>query len=106
MAASGIMKGLLALAVACHLLNTEGGTYQIWYAASDALFFFFPLFIGYTAGQKFGGTPFITMVIGGALTHPLMIKAFEASQTGETAEHFLGIPVVLSIIVLQLSPSF
>lgn len=94
MAASGIMKGLLALAVACNLLNTEGGTYQIWFAASDALFFFFPLFIGYTAGQKFGGTPFITMVIGGALTHPLMIKAFEASQTGQTAEHFLGIPVV------------
>ena len=94
MAASGIMKGLLALAVACGVLNTEGGTYQIWYAASDALFFFFPLFIGYTAGQKFGGSPFITMVIGGALTHPLMIKAFETSQAGGTTEHFFGVPIV------------
>lgn len=94
MAASGIMKGLLALAVACGVLTTEGGTYQIWYAASDALFFFFPLFIGYTAGQKFGGSPFITMVIGGALTHPLMIKAFEASQAGQSTEHFFGIPIV------------
>lgn len=94
MAASGIMKGLLTLAVACGVLTTEGGTYQIWFAASDALFFFFPLFIGYTAGQKFGGSPFITMVIGGALTHPLMIKAFEAGQTGQLTEHFLGIPIV------------
>ncbi|WP_241574913.1 PTS beta-glucoside transporter subunit IIABC [Rosenbergiella nectarea] len=94
MAASGIMKGLLALAVACGVLNTDGGTYQIWFAASDALFFFFPLFLGYTAGQKFGGSPFITMVVGGALTHPLMIKAFEASQAGQVTEHFLGIPVV------------
>ncbi|WP_241576185.1 PTS beta-glucoside transporter subunit IIABC [Rosenbergiella collisarenosi] len=94
MAASGIMKGLLALAVACGWLATEGGTYQIWYAASDALFFFFPLFIGYTAGQKFGGSPFITMVIGGALTHPLMIKAFETSQAGGGSETFFGIPVV------------
>lgn len=34
------------------------------------------------------------MVIGGALTHPLMIKAFEASQAGQATEHFLGIPIV------------
>ncbi|HFF7249035.1 TPA: PTS transporter subunit EIIC, partial [Klebsiella pneumoniae] len=33
-------------------------------------------------------------VIGGALTHPLMIQAFEASQApGAAVEHFLGIPV-------------
>ncbi len=34
------------------------------------------------------------MVIGGALTHPLMIQAFEASRApGAAVEHFLGIPV-------------
>jgi PTS system beta-glucosides-specific IIC component len=55
MAASGILKGLLALAVVCGWLTTNSGTYQIWFAASDALFFFFPLFLGYTAGKKFGG---------------------------------------------------
>lgn len=34
------------------------------------------------------------MVIGGALTHPLMIQAFEAVQAlGATADDFLGIPV-------------
>ncbi len=94
LAASGILKGLLALAVVCGWLTPQQGTYQIWFAASDALFFFFPLFLGYTAGKKFGGNPFITMVIGGALTHPLMIQAFEASQApGAVAEHFLGIPV-------------
>lgn len=94
MAATGLLKGLLALAVVCGWLNTEQATYKIWFAASDALFFFFPLFLGYTAGKKFGGNPFITMVIGGALTHPLMIQAFEAGQMpGATAEYFLGIPV-------------
>jgi PTS system beta-glucosides-specific IIC component len=82
LAASGILKGLLALAVVCGWLTPEQGTYKIWFAASDALFFFFPLFLGYTAGKKFGGNPFITMVIGGALTHPLMIQAFDASQGG------------------------
>ncbi|MCJ1857070.1 PTS beta-glucoside transporter subunit IIABC [Klebsiella quasipneumoniae subsp. similipneumoniae] len=94
MAATGLLKGLLALAVTCGWLTPEQGTYKIWFAASDALFFFFPLFLGYTAGKKFGGNPFISMVIGGALTHPLMIQAFEASQApGAAVEYFLGIPV-------------
>ncbi len=48
-------EGLLALAVTCGWLTPEQGTYKIWFAASDALFFFFPLFLGYTAGKKFGG---------------------------------------------------
>ncbi|SFN22760.1 PTS system beta-glucoside-specific IIA component, Glc family /PTS system beta-glucoside-specific IIB component, Glc family /PTS system beta-glucoside-specific IIC component, Glc family [Izhakiella capsodis] len=95
LAASGILKGLLALAVVCGWLTTDSGTYKIWFAASDALFFFFPLVLGYTAGKKFGGNPFITMVIGGALTHPMMIAAFNASQQpGAVPEAFLGIPVI------------
>lgn len=94
LAASGILKGVLALAVVCGWLAPQQATYKVWFAASDALFFFFPLFLGYTAGKKFGGNPFITMVIGGALTHPLMIQAFEASQApGAAAAYFLGIPL-------------
>lgn len=94
LAASGILKGLLALAVVCGWLSTDSGTYKIWFAASDALFFFFPMVLGYTAGKKFGGNPFITMVIGGALIHPAMIQAFEASQqAGAVGDAFLGIPV-------------
>jgi len=94
LAASGILKGLLALAVVCHWLTIDSGTYKIWFAASDALFFFFPMVLGYTAGKKFGGNPFITMVIGGALTHPLMLQSFEASQLpGATVDAFLTIPV-------------
>lgn len=94
LAASGILKGLLALAVVCGWLTTQQATYKIWFAASDALFFFFPLFLGYTAGKKFGGNAFITMVIGGALTHPLMIQSFEASMAPDgVADYFLGIPV-------------
>ncbi|MEJ0230758.1 PTS beta-glucoside transporter subunit IIABC (plasmid) [Klebsiella michiganensis] len=94
LAASGILKGLLALAVVCGWLTSQQATYKIWFAASDALFFFFPLFLGYTAGKKFGGNPFITMVIGGALTHPLMIQAFDASMApGAATEYFLSIPV-------------
>ncbi|MGX4743551.1 PTS beta-glucoside transporter subunit IIABC [Providencia rettgeri] len=94
MAASGILKGLLSLADALGWLSTSSGTYQIWFAASDSLFYFFPLVLGYTAGKKFGGSPFVTMTIGGALIHPMMITAFQQSLVaGSTPEYFLGIPV-------------
>lgn len=90
MAASGILKGLLAMSLVFGWLHSESATYKIWYAASDSLFYFFPLVLGYTAGKKFGGSPFLTMAIGGALTHPLITQAFEASAQ---PERFLGIPV-------------
>ena len=95
LAASGILKGLLALALVCGWLSPESGTYKIWFAASDALFYFFPLVLGYTAGVKFGGNPFITMTLGGALVHPMMLEAFSASQqAGAAVQSFLGVPVI------------
>lgn len=39
MAATGLLKGLLALALTCGWLTPQQGTYKIWFAASDALFF-------------------------------------------------------------------
>jgi phosphotransferase system glucose/maltose/N-acetylglucosamine-specific IIC component len=38
------------------LADPQQGTYKIWFAASDALFFFFPLFLGYTAGKNLAVT--------------------------------------------------
>ena len=90
MAACGILKGLLALGLACGLLNETSGTYRILYAAGDALFYFLPMVLGYTAGKKFGGNPFVTMIVGGALVHPMMLEAFRSGA----AETFLGIPLV------------
>lgn len=84
MAASGILKGLLSLAITLNWLSASSGSYQILFATSDSLFYFFPLVLGYTAGNKFGGNPFLTMAIGGALVHPLMLAAFQQ----ETTEYF------------------
>ncbi|HGN1707335.1 TPA: PTS beta-glucoside transporter subunit IIABC [Providencia rettgeri] len=93
MAASGILKGFLALFVTLNWLSEQSATYKLWFAASDSLFYFFPLVLGYTAGKKFGGSPFLTMAIGGALVHPSMLAAFQQSLTGATPEYFLGLPI-------------
>jgi len=95
MAAAGILKGLLALALATGWMDDTSGTYKLLFAASDALFYFFPIVLGYTAGNKFGGNPFITMLIGGALVHPQIMEAFQASQLeGVEPLHFLGVPII------------
>ena len=94
MAASGILKGLLALSIAFNWLTPTDGTYQILFAIGDALFYFFPIVLGYTAAKKFGGSPFVSMAIGGALVHPTMMAAFQASQApAAEALTFLGMPV-------------
>lgn len=94
LAASGILKGFLSLALACGWISSDSGGYKVLFAASDALFYFFPIILGYTAGKKFGGNPFITMAIGGAMTHPLMIAAFDSSMAANgVALDFFGIPL-------------
>lgn len=105
MAASGILKGGLALAIAAGWTTTDSGIYQLLFAGSDALFFFFPLALGYTAGAKFGGSPFVTMAIGGALVHPTMIAAFNASQApGYEALTFFGVPITFMNYASSVMP--
>jgi len=94
LAAAGILKGFLTLAVATGWLVNTGGTYKLLFATGDALFYFFPIMLGYTAGKQFGGNPFITMCIGGALVHPQIMEAFRASQfEGDEPLHFFGVPI-------------
>lgn len=96
LAASGILKGFLALALAMKWTTSNSGTYQLLNAAGDALFYFFPVILGYTAGKKFGGNPFISMAIGGALIHPSIASILQAGQqVGADPISFLGIPVTL-----------
>lgn len=57
MAASGILKGFLALSLVCGWLQPTSGSYMILFAASDSLFYFFPLVLGYTRGKNLAAIP-------------------------------------------------
>ncbi|KAB7665021.1 beta-glucoside-specific PTS transporter subunit IIABC [Bacillus sp. B1-b2] len=105
LAASGMIKGFNALFVSLGWLTNTSGTYQILNATGDALFYFLPIFLGYTAIKKFGGTPFIGMAIGSALVYPTLsgltagdpLYTLFAGTMFESPIHitFLGIPVIL-----------
>lgn len=119
--AAGMIKGFTALFVALGWLTNTGGTYQILNATGDALFYFLPVILGYTAMKKFNGTPFLGIVIGSALVYPALstITAGEPLYTlfaGTLFEspvfiEFLGIPVILmtyssSVIPIILASFF
>lgn len=70
LAATGMIKGFTALFLTVGLLTKESGTYQILNALGDCLFYFFPIFLGYTSAKKFGANIFIGMAIGATLVYP------------------------------------
>jgi len=68
--ASGMIKGVLAIAVFLGLTTADSGLYQLLNAAGDALFYFFPIFLGYTTAKKLKMDPSIGLVLGAALVYP------------------------------------
>ncbi len=114
-AASGMLKGILAIAVmvANNFYQVDLkplNTYIILSAASDALFYFMPVILGYTAAKKFRLHPMVGIVIGAALCYPTiqgsaLQTAFETTAgAGAAAPYnlfglpayntFMGIPWV------------
>lgn len=68
--ATGMIKGLLALATFLGIISTDSGTYQLLYAVADGFFYFLPILLGYTSAKKFGCNEFLGMTLGGALVYP------------------------------------
>lgn len=114
LAATGMIKGFNALFVAVGWLDATSGTYQLLNAIGDSLFYFFPIFLGYTAIKKFGGSPFIGMAIGAALVYPTLstltagdpLYTVFAGTMFESPIHvtFLGIPVILMTYSTSVIP--
>lgn len=113
--ASGMIKGFNAMFIAFKWLTEESGTYQILNAIGDGLFYFLPIFLGYTAMKKFGGTPFLGMVIASALVYPALEGIPGTGEplytlfTGTVFEspvyiEFFGIPVILMTYSMSVIP--
>ncbi|MEK4365395.1 beta-glucoside-specific PTS transporter subunit IIABC [Paenibacillus sp. FSL M8-0212] len=105
LAATGMIKGFTAMFLSFGWITETSGTYQLLNATGDCLFYFFPIFLGYTAIKKFGGSPFLGMAIGASLVYPSLsgltagdpLYTLFAGTLIESPIHitFLGIPVIL-----------
>ena len=118
-AASGMLKGILAIAVmvANNFYQVDLkplNTYIILSAASDALFYFMPVILGYSAAKVFKTNEYIAMVIGATLCYPPIVSL----MTEESAVILFGlhvtkanyvstvIPIILAIFMLAYVQRF
>lgn len=94
LAGSGILRGLLILAVQLGLLSETSGAYVILSTASMTVFYFLPVLLAFTSARRFGASPYISALIGAALIHPDFIGLMGDIGNGATTD-FFGLPVVL-----------
>ncbi|MDO5519129.1 MAG: beta-glucoside-specific PTS transporter subunit IIABC [bacterium] len=93
-AAAGLIKGLLT---AAKLIMIRRGvdisvtdTYTILYAASQVIFYFFPIFLAMTTAKALKCNQVIAMVIGGSLCYPAIDALI---QDVSVASNIFGIPI-------------
>ena len=81
MAAGGIIKGFLTILTTFGVLTSDNGIYLILYAAADALMYFMPIIVGFSAGKVFGMNPYTAAVIGAAMLYPKLTAFVGAEET-------------------------
>lgn len=118
-AASGMLKGILAVAALIGL-NMYGvdiktyNTYIILNAASDALFYFMPIILARSAAKVFKTNDYIAMILGATLCYPAIVDL----MTGENPVNLFGIgitqanyvssvvPIIIAVFVLAYVEGF
>lgn len=106
LAATGMIKGLLALLAYMDVVSTTDGFYQLLYAVADGFFHYLPIFLGFTAAKKFKVNQFTGMALGASLLYVNDVLALAGGEVISTVfegtafasnvyAQFLGLPVIL-----------
>ncbi|MEU0672291.1 glucose PTS transporter subunit IIA [Streptomyces sp. NPDC006172] len=115
LAAAGLLKALLAVAVKISPGFGTTSTYAIWFAAADAVFQFLPILLAVTAAKRFKANQFTAIVIACALVYSATVAVMpgahgesvtlQAFAQGGGKLTFLGIPVVMANYLSAVVPA-
>lgn len=75
--ASGLCMGILGYLKSNNLVDTSSFWYYLLDMVSSAAFIILPILIGFVGAKVFGGTPILGATLGGILTHPDLMNAWE-----------------------------
>ncbi len=114
--AGGFIVSVLSLICAFMPEFKGTTTYTVLYAIGYAAFKFFPILVAWSAGQKFGVKPALSMAIGSVLIYPDLVAMTTGDPTGVLFEgnallkanvfgDVFGIPLVLLDYYTQVLPS-
>lgn len=113
--AAGMVGAVLTVLNLTGILPETSTTYYVWNLIKEAGFYFLPLYVAYTASQKLGANPFLSMLLAGVLLHP-QLNNFE--KLGVEQLNFFGIaiknvsysssilPIILSVWLLSYVEKF
>ncbi|WP_437583935.1 glucose PTS transporter subunit IIA [Paramicrobacterium sp. CJ85] len=82
-------------------LNPEEPTALILTATGNAIFYFLPLFVAFTASKKLGANPYIGAAIAASLLHPSFVAI---GDTGTVAQAF-GLPLFVYSYASSMFPA-
>ncbi|MDF7671423.1 beta-glucoside-specific PTS transporter subunit IIABC [Orbaceae bacterium ESL0721] len=118
-AASGMLKGILAIAVMIsnYFYDTDlkqFDSYIILNAASDAIFYFMPIVLGYSAAKVFKTNEFIAMIIGATLCYPALVSLMTSDANLTlfgivlTKANYTSsvIPIIIAVFILSYIQRF
>ncbi|WCG38071.1 beta-glucoside-specific PTS transporter subunit IIABC [Aerococcus urinaeequi] len=92
LAGAGMVKALLAILELFPAWDATSTTGSVLQAASNGLFYFFPIFVAISAGKYFKVNPWVAGVIGASLLDPNFTGLAEAGGN----LNFMGIPLLIS----------
>ncbi|PUF90652.1 PTS beta-glucoside transporter subunit EIIBCA [Bacillus altitudinis] len=98
---SGLIKGSMALFVSLGWLTETSSTYQVLQIFSNAVFYFLPFLIAYSAAKKFKTRESLALALAGILLYPTMI---EGAAKGADPLNFLGLSIPLNNYTSSVLP--
>ena len=89
---AGMLRALMAILVAFHLVDTSSQTYAILNFFGDAVFYFLPLLLAFSQAQKLKCNPVLAAAVAGIMMHPTWNAMVAA---GESVSFFGILPFTL-----------
>lgn len=103
--ASGMIKALLVLLTLIGAMSSDSGAYIILSATGDAVLYFFPVVLGWSAAKRFGMKEIYGIVLGCIMVYPTLTAAANADPlytlwskstfAADVQMNFFTIPVML-----------
>ena len=101
MTGAALVQVLALLLIQFAGLDPQSPTALILTAAGNAIFFFLPVFVAFTASRKLGANPFIGATIAASLLHPSFVGI---GETGTVTQAF-GLPLFVYSYASSMFPA-
>ena len=103
---ASMLKLVVMLLQMAGVLAADSDTYIILNSIGDAAFYFLPVMVAASAAKKFRTNMYLAMAIAGVLLYPDFRTLMESVTVGDTAAHFLGIPIASVKYTHTVIPAF